>query len=776
MALLLAAPARADFFTSSPGPLAAAHARLDGSDHCRDCHDGARAVSVDKCLACHKPVAERRGSQRGVHGSGKAHARECRYCHTDHAGRDADILGWPSFGDRAGFDHTAFTAFPLEGKHAKVECGACHKQKTPSGTRTYLAAPTSCAGCHDNPHGPIGEPLKRCERCHDERSWKMRAKADFDHLRDTRYPLEKKHQSVECGKCHGPGARPPSAKAPPDPRNHRLTFRYPGWGTDCTPCHDNVHGKSLFGQKDCKLCHAARREFAEISFAHERTKFPLEGAHRLEAGRTCRACHTKDNTALPDRRCAACHADVHAGRFAAIPDCAACHSTTNFGVDLRFDHTAKTRFALTGAHAAVDCRACHRGRGPKEWERLDSLIHPHEKAAVDCMGCHRHERTHDRQYRSDRCLDCHKLAGVLENRKGAAETVHGPKARFPLTLGHARVECARCHPGGVFTGAPLQCGPACHPDELHRGSLGPDCQRCHAGGRWAASRFDHDTMTKWPLAGNHHDLECALCHEKRVFTSERGKGAKCVNCHRRDDPHLGCLPDCEKCHSPDGALHFDHQDRRDSDWPLEGRHKRVQCVDCHQSMRFKPAPRECSGCHGEPEVHRGQLGTRCGDCHLTTDWKLIHTGHDSPPERFGGAHDRVPCARCHPGGRLLAGTSALCIACHRNDDIHHNALGPRCGDCHTQRTFAGAHFEHTRVGCELTGTHRLLPCVDCHKGGNFTALSPECQACHRADAIRGAAAPGAPPGHQSYQTCTPCHNPLFFGPVARSSNRESVCR
>ncbi|MCU1277768.1 MAG: hypothetical protein JWM53_1314, partial [bacterium] len=122
--------------------------------------------------------------------------------------------------------------------------------------------------------------------------------------------------------------------------------------------------------------------------------------------------------------------------------------------------------------------------------------------------------------------------------------------------------------------------------------------------------------------------------------------------------------------------------------------------------------------------------------------------------------------------------------CHRNDDIHHNALGPNCGECHTQRTFAGAHFEHNRVGCELIGVHRLLPCVDCHVGGNFTALSSNCNACHRKDAIRGdpvyvAANPGVPAGvHTAFQSCANCHNPIFFGPkqVPVPGTRESVCR
>jgi hypothetical protein len=162
---------------------------------------------------------------------------------------------------------------------------------------------------------------------------------------------------------------------------------------------------------------------------------------------------------------------------------------------------------------------------------------------------------------------------------------------------------------------------------------------------------------------------------------------------------------------------------------------------------------------------------------VADDWKIIHTGHDVPTPKFAGAHDRVPCVKCHPGGRLLGGTGNLCITCHRNDDIHHNTLGPNCGECHTQRTWAGAHFEHNRVGCELIGVHRLLPCVDCHVGGNFTALASNCTACHAKDKARGTAAPGAP-DHRSFNTCANCHNAIFFGPTQQGvpGFRESVCR
>jgi hypothetical protein len=614
----------------------------------------------------------------------------------------------------------------------------------------------------------------------------MLSSTQFDHDRDTRYPLEKKHEGVTCAACHAKtkSGEPPNAKAEESAPNakgyQRLIFRYPTWGTDCTPCHDNVHGPSLFGQKPCKLCHSAKVEFTRIAFDHNRrTHFPLEGAHGDPKKATCYSCHKKDERVKPGRACESCHPDVHRRRFEKVSnaDCAVCHSAADWIKDMKFDHAARTRFPLTGKHDQAACRQCHRGKGPQDWEHFESLI----KKPVDCMGCHQHTEVHQRQYTNAQCLDCHKMAGVVGQKPRAVAEFHGPSSRFPLTEGHANVPCAKCHPNDVFTGAPLQCGPRCHPDELHKGTLGRDCLNCHAGGHWQATLFDHDTKTRWPLVGHHKDVLCEGCHPRRDFANNRGKGARCANCHEKDDAHGGQLGmRCENCHSPDGKILFDHNNPAQSDWPLEGKHGKVRCADCHKSIHFRPTPRDCFPCHAEPDVHKGQLGTLCAVCHDARDWSNIRTGHEVPTPRFAGAHDRIPCVQCHPQGRLLAGTANLCITCHRNDDIHHNALGPRCGECHTQNTWAAAHFEHNRVGCELIGIHRVLPCVSCHLGGNFTALATECGACHRKDAKAGAQAAAAQNvrNHEAEPQCTVCHNPYFWGPTAvrTTAGRESVCR
>jgi hypothetical protein len=770
--------------------LAQVHAKIDSKDHCTDCHVNGRDVSQEKCLKCHEAVAERQKEKKGLHATPKALGKQCELCHTDHKGRNKDILGFASFGGREKFDHNTLTGFVLDGKHQTTKCNDCHKQKTESGTITYLKAPVPCASCHDNPHGDLRENMRRCEKCHDAKSWHMKEEPSFDHDRDTRYPIEKKHEPAKCAQCHFTtrSGQPPNAKVTVPPLNaqgyQKLTFRWPTWGFDCTPCHDNVHGKQIFGQKTCKLCHSAKVEFTKVAFDHnKKTKFPLDGAHADPKKATCYSCHPKDQTVKPSLRCdsAGCHQDAHNKRFFKVSggnDCGVCHSAINFATDLQFNHGTRTRFVLTGAHANADCRACHRGKNPTEWENFQPLVTKKgREQQVACMGCHTHENVHQKQYTNDRCLECHKLAGVIETKPRAINEFHGPTSKFPLTEGHKGVACDKCHSGNVFKpGLPLQCGPSCHPDELHKGTLGKDCLNCHNGGRWEARLFDHDTKTKWPLVGNHKDVSCEGCHPRRDFANNRGKGVTCFNCHAKDDAHAGQLGQrCESCHTPDGKVNFNHNDPKQSDWPLEGKHNKVRCSDCHTSLHFKPTPRECGKCHGEPDVHRGQLGTLCTSCHVTDDWKLIHTGHDVPTPRFGGAHDRVACVACHPGGRLLGGTGQLCITCHRNDDIHHNVLGPRCGECHTQRTWAGAHFEHNRVGCDLLGVHRLLPCVDCHVGGNFAAVASNCIACHNKDRARGSAT-GV--NHANFFTCASCHNTIFFGPssTATPGGRETVCR
>src|SRR5438552_3337381 len=103
-----------------PGKVSKAHIKQE--EKCGNCHDRTNKVTqTSLCLDCHKDVAEDLRTRMNFHGRmPNAASGECRACHTEHKGRDADITQL----DQAAFNHT-LTQFALEGAHAALDCAAC---------------------------------------------------------------------------------------------------------------------------------------------------------------------------------------------------------------------------------------------------------------------------------------------------------------------------------------------------------------------------------------------------------------------------------------------------------------------------------------------------------------------------------------------------------------------------------------------------------------------------------------------------------------------------
>lgn len=757
--------AQQNFFESSPGPLSESHAKIDGRDHCNDCHTDGRAVSNDKCLDCHdhKDMRDQIRAGKGFHASSKVRGKKCESCHFEHKGRGYDLMGWRSVGGPEKFDHE-LAGWPLKGKHAAIDCARCHKRTNRQGLRVYLGEDRVCGSCHkdDQPHGFVRRRMMECERCHNESVWKPSKRTmNFDHNnpQDTAMPLLGSHRDVSCGKCH--------AKS-----KFNLDFQDP---QACQNCHKSPHQGHLFDDRDCRTCHSSEfRTLKQHRFDHARqTRFALTGAHNKAR---CYDCHTKRQGARkPKRDCETCHAEdnKHGNRFQQFgspPKCDVCHPTSNVWEPNVFNHTERTRFELTGKHAQIGCRKCHRGKDAADFERFDPKT-------VGCMGCHEHANVHDGEFKDKQCLGCHKMAGVRELTQESAEIYHGPNSRFPLVQAHAGVECEKCHLNGVYSNTPIECGVRCHEDRLHKGTLGDYCRRCHSGGQWETVGFDHTEDTKWPLQGLHQVVpECASCHPARQY-ADTPTTCSAQGCHAKDDVHEGKLGNtCDKCHRETGENFFNHNTM--AGFELDGAHLQTRCTECHPSITFKPRPTNCFGCHPEPEVHKGQYGTMCESCHSTQTWKDVEDLHDVGDFALKGSHDNLPCERCHKDNRPLGGSGNLCINCHRQDDIHSNSLSPRCGECHTQWSFAPARFDHATVGCLLTGIHRTLPCADCHQAGNFGGLSAQCVACHRdtaQNAIRGNISADL---HNGATQCSGCHNPNSWTPAlgGNAYGRESICR
>ncbi len=82
----------------------------------------------------------------------------------------------------------------------------------------------ACADCHENVHGDefAEAGVTDCKRCHVSEDWYP---SKFDHSK-TSYPLDGKHVSVDCKKCHKPD---------PDPTKKVPSFKLPKH--ECRDCH-----------------------------------------------------------------------------------------------------------------------------------------------------------------------------------------------------------------------------------------------------------------------------------------------------------------------------------------------------------------------------------------------------------------------------------------------------------------------------------------------------------------------------------------------------------
>ncbi len=189
-----------------------------------------RHVQV-KCEGCHTADPARGTGASLLRDAGillrPPHAR-CGSCHQDaHGGQLKDRADGGECGSCHkvdGFKPSTFTAkdhanlrVDLSGKHATLECAACH-----SPTRKGLPPPIpaeamgkakvalalgagACASCHASPHGNQFASRRdggACGSCHDTSAF--RPPSRFDHGRETRFPLLRAHSRTPCARCHEP--------------------------------------------------------------------------------------------------------------------------------------------------------------------------------------------------------------------------------------------------------------------------------------------------------------------------------------------------------------------------------------------------------------------------------------------------------------------------------------------------------------------------------------------------------------------------------------------
>jgi hypothetical protein len=139
--------------------------------------------------------------------------------------------------------------------------------------------------------------------------------------------------------------------------------------------------------------------------------------------------------------------------------CADCHATASWNA-ADFDHSERTDFALTGAHAVTACVDCH--ARPDDPEAVWTF------AGLDatCQTCHADDDPHAGQFEGRSCSSCHDADAFT-----LANFDHDQTA-FPLVGSHATLACTSCHqtesgPDGTlfvrFSPLPTECA-GCHTD------------------------------------------------------------------------------------------------------------------------------------------------------------------------------------------------------------------------------------------------------------------------------------------------------------------------
>ncbi len=373
------------------------------------------------------------------------------------------------------------------------------------------------------------------------------------------------------------------------------------------------------------------------------------------------------------------------------------------------------------------------------------------------------------------CADCHSSSGWTPAHISRAFD-HG-KSGFALTGAHAQTACRSCHASLTFTGAPKDCV-NCHKD-VHGGELGVDCARCHTPRSFVdrARMVQMHQATRFPLTGTHAVADCEACHEAR------GQGGltwvnrptQCQDCHissylattNPDHQASGFPRTCDQCHASSvwNRARFNHDA---SGFPLTGAHRSTACDQCHGDGVYTGKPTACVACHQQdyngttnPNHQQSGFPTSCTDCHTTTSWQGATFDHNTTQFPLTGSHKAVPCDQCHGDG-VYKGKPTACVACHQQDyngttNPNHQQSGfpTSCTDCHTTTSWQGATFDHNSTQFPLTGSHKAVPCDQCHGDGVYAGKPTACVACHQTDYNGTTNPPHQASGFPT--TCADCH-------------------
>jgi hypothetical protein len=500
----------------------------------------------------------------------------------------------------------------------------------------------------------------------------------------------------------------------------------------------------------CQNCHTSlgwKPLRAVPEFDHNRTSYPLRGMHQ---GVSCAGCHTKPVFSNVGTKCADCHADIHKRQLGA--NCDSCHTVKGWMVSVKQIQSHQNRFPLIGAHAAVECDACHKNAAVGQFTGLSTA----------CYTCHSNQfkqaanPNHVAAGFSTTCERCHGMNNWVN-----VHFDHGATG-FPLTGAHTTVPCTQCHVNGNFnlTSANTACS-SCHLKDFQKtnnpnhvaAGFSQSCEGCHNTTAWQPATFDH-SKSGFPLTGAHAATPCAQCH---VNNNQTPTHTSCVSCHLKDyqstnNPNharQGFAQTCQVCHNTTAwqPAQFDHSK---SGFPLTGAHATTPCAQCHVNNNYNLTNTACVSCHlkdfqgtTNPNHVQANFPQTCQQCHNTTDWGNATFNHASTGWPLTGSHVNTPCLQCHVNGNYnLTSANTACVSCHlkdyqaTNDPNHIQAGFPQtCQQCHNTTDWGSGSFNHASTGWALTGFHATVSCQQCHTNNNYklTSSNAQCASCHMTD-------------------------------------------
>ncbi len=526
------------------------------------------------------------------------------------------------------------------------------------------------------------------------------------------------------------------------------------------------HGQLAVACENCHTATAWKPIRAVPEFDHNKTRYPLRGMHEKVP---CVQCHVKPVFTDVGKNCQDCHVDVHQRKMGA--NCAECHTVQGWNIAVEQLRTHQNRFPLAGAHAAVQCDACHKGAAVGQFLGLSTA----------CSSCHLADYNNTTApphaqlpalYPIANCGTCHKFDSWL-----GAQFDHSLTG-FVLEGTHYTTPCLSCHINNNFKLVITQndCGNAqCHLTKWQQTTNPPHpvaaaqagnyfsfayCYRCHDTVSWTNYYFNH-TNTGFPLYSSHQMVPngyvtlCSQCHVNNNYTLTTTP-SECISCH---------LADWNKTMTLGGN------------------------VPNHIAANFPPT--YCSSCHDAISFldngfnHQAMSAIVTG----TAGWALTGSHQLSPVGKV------TACTDCHVGNAYsLTAANTDCYGCHVSYWTWTATLGGNipnhvagnfptwlCPTCHDTVSFLDNRFDHfaisaaaTGTGWALVGSHQLAPagkvtdCTWCHVGSNYglTTANTVCDGCH--DSAYTSAQTWGPnvPNHVTagFPTalCPTCHDTISF--------------